>query len=101
MRKINASGTISQSRDGASFGWIGCPYFEIFRLNVKAKGEDIRYICKFDERKSFREAVTRLDVYYVVTEVKTTKSEIDVELEFLWVKEGNSWRILTIAAPEY
>ena len=99
---IKAPGYISsKDRNVVIIDHATNPYFEIFRLNVKAKGEDIRYICKFDERKSFREAVTRLDIYYVVTEVKTTKSENDVELEFLWVKEGNSWRILTIAAPEY
>lgn len=77
------------------------PYFEIFRLNVKAKGDDVRYVCKFDERISFRKAVSRPDVYYVVTKVKATKSGDDVELELLWVKERGSWRILTIAAPEY
>ncbi len=77
------------------------PYFEVFRLNAKANGEDIRYICKFDERRFFREAVSRPDVYYIVTKVKAVNSENDVELEFLWIKEGNSWRILTIAAPEY
>ncbi len=76
-------------------------YFEIFRLNVKRVEDEVRYICKFDERQSFREAVSRPNVYYVVTRVKVDDPKDNVELVLLWVKEGRAWRILTIAAPEY
>lgn len=73
--------------------------FELFSLKVN-KGEDVRYICKFDERKAFRERVSRPDIYYVVTKIKGDNPQNYAVLEFLWIKEGNAWRILTLAEAE-
>ncbi len=74
--------------------------FQLFRLKIGNKAENIRYICKFDERKSFRERVARPDVYYVISEVKVERKSHGVKLETLWVKEKKNWRLLTMAVAE-
>lgn len=75
-------------------------YFQIFRLKPVKDPSSIAYICKFDERKSFREAVARRNVYYLVARVKGKESCPDLNFELLWVKERGAWRILTISLLE-
>ena len=75
-------------------------YFQIFRLKPVEDPTDIAYICKFDERRPFREAVARPDVYYLIAKVKGKDSCEPINFELLWVKEHGSWRILTISVLE-
>ena len=75
-------------------------YFQIFRLKQYEWPDYAAYICKFDERKSFREAVGRPDVYYLVATVKRDALHEPLDLEILWVRHRGRWRILTMAALE-
>lgn len=74
--------------------------FQLFRLKDGKKTENIRYICKFDERKSFRVKVARANTYYVITEIKVEGKQRGVKLETIWVKEKKNWRLLTMAVAE-
>ena len=75
-------------------------YFQIFILKPREDPTNIAYICKHDERRSFREPVTRPNVYYLVATVKRKAEYEPVNFELLWIKESKRWRILTIAALE-
>ena len=75
-------------------------HFQIFKLRHVKDPSDIAYICKFDERKSFREQVARPNVYYLVAKVKGKDASPAVNFELLWVKEGAGWRILTVSVLE-
>lgn len=75
-------------------------YFQIFRLKSVTNPSDIAYICKFDERPSFRVAVARPTVYYVFTMVRGKASFPALAVEMLWVKQKGRWRILTMSIAE-
>ena len=75
-------------------------YFQIFRLKSGTNPSNIAYICKFDERPSFREAVARPNVYYVFTKVRGKTSFPSLAVGLLWVKEKGRWRILTMSIAE-
>jgi len=75
-------------------------YFQIFRLKPYEWPDYVAYICKFDERRSFREAVGRPNVYYLVATIKRDVLHGPVDVELLWVRQRGRWRILTIAALE-
>lgn len=75
-------------------------YFQIFTLKPFDGPNYIAYICKHDERRSFREAVARPNVYYLVATVKRKSEYEPVNFEILWVKQRGTWRILTISALE-
>lgn len=74
--------------------------FQIFTIKPVEDPTRILYICKFDERKSFRETVARPNVYYLVATVKTTAQYDSLDLEILWIKHRGRWRILTISTLE-
>ena len=75
-------------------------YFQIFTLKPVEDPTRILYICKFDKRRSFREAVARPNVYYVVATVTRNSRYEPIDFEILWIKQGSNWRILTISALE-
>lgn len=74
-------------------------HFQIFKLKP-AKPENLGYICKFDERQSFRRRVAAPDVHYVITTLKNRRSSTPLNFELLWIKESGHWRILTMAGVE-
>ena len=74
-------------------------YFQVFKLKP-AKPENLGYICKFDERQSFRRRVAAPDVHYVITTLKNRRSSTPLNFELLWIKESGHWRILTMAGVE-
>jgi hypothetical protein len=71
-------------------------YFRIFTLKPLADPLDNGYVCKFDERISFRKVVARPDVHYLITRIKPVENCPSVILTTLWAKEGDVWRILTM-----
>lgn len=75
-------------------------YFQIFRLKSDKNPNDIAYICKSDERKSFREKVFGPNVYYVIAKVKGKEACEPINFELLWIKERGGWRILTMSVLE-
>lgn len=70
------------------------PYFQIFKIKEVADPQDVAYVCKFDERKWFRERVAKSDVRYLITRLKLGEKS-SVFLTTLWIPEKTTWRILT------
>jgi hypothetical protein len=74
-------------------------YFQVFKLKSDKPG-NLGYICKFDERQSFRRRVADPDVHYVITTLKNRDASAPLNFELLWIKESGHWRILTMAGLE-
>jgi hypothetical protein len=98
---VDSSGAISSEDSNVIFARHSREqYFQIFKLRSVNDPSGIAYICKFDERSSFRKEVARPDVYYVIASVKGKDSCPAINFELLWVKESPGWRILTVAVLE-
>jgi hypothetical protein len=69
-------------------------YFQVFEIKESSNPQDVAYVCKFDDRKWFRERVAKPDVRYLLTRLKSGE-ETSVILTTLWVREKTTWRILT------
>jgi tetratricopeptide (TPR) repeat protein len=75
-------------------------YFQILRLKPVKDPGDIAYICKFDERRSFRKAVAGSNVHYVFLKLRGQRSAPTLDVVVLWVKEKGGWRILTMSLDD-
>lgn len=75
-------------------------YFQVLQLKSGKNPSDIAYICKFDERPSFRKAVARSNIYYLFAKVRGKESCPTLTVGLLWEKEGEHWRILTMSLAE-
>lgn len=73
----------------------GNNYFKLYRLRPEAA--DALYICKFEKDEAFRRAVGNPSVYYVEVTIRGKKGTDPVELVLVWGKEGDEWRLLTMA----
>jgi hypothetical protein len=106
---INSSYSFMEKSDQISIKHPKRKLFELFLLNIKEgqTAQDFAFICKFDETPAFREAVGKPNAYYVMTNIRFSPdlvAKIDLidkfPFEMVWIKEGNEWHILTIAAIE-
>jgi hypothetical protein len=98
---LDSTPSVPRSDSNVTFFDHSMPqYFQIFRLKPTADPSDIAYICKFDERQSFRAAVARPSVYYLFAKVRGKASRPALRVETLWVKEKGRWRILTMSIDE-
>jgi len=99
---LDVSGGVSAEDSNVKFSSHSLEsLFELFQLRIhKPASEVAYYVCKFDERKSFRDRVSGVGVFYMTTTLKRQVPCTPVTLEFLWVREGEKWRILTIAVLE-
>ena len=98
---LDSSPTISPDDTNVAFVSHSMPnYFQIFQLKTVKDPRDIAYVCKFDERQSFRAAVAQPTVYYLFVKVRGMQSVSPLSVKLLWRKEKAGWRILTMSIGE-
>jgi hypothetical protein len=74
-------------------------YYQLFALKSREQPQ-LAYICKFDTRQSFRTKVNNPKAFYLSTKIRGIEGCKDLNLEFVWAKENNRWRIITIAGAD-
>jgi len=70
--------------------------FRIFTLKPLENASDVKYVCKFDDRKTFRDKVATPNVHYVVSKLTLKEKTPPIVVITLWVQEKDGWRILTM-----
>ncbi len=78
-----------------SFGKEWQSYFHIYRLRSNSEASNTAFVCKFDDRESFRHKVAEAHVRYVITRLKSGRGP-SLIFTSLWIPEKGNWRILTM-----